>query len=195
MKSFCDKLPNGFRERMTTNVKTMTIQKENKKEQITMQFNAELIFSRVMYLLGTDQLEMSSIFQYELSPVPLSLFNESGDARYPTTKSVLMNNLKHEVQNPSISPSVTVIDGVGMLHACVYWPKDGTVLDLVNSVQRYVTRHLVESDVYLVFDRYIENSIKSDTRLNRIGKFKCSHKLNIPSDLPCKDKCMASNKT
>ena len=38
-----------------------------------------------------------------------------------------------------------------MLHACVYWPKEGTVLDLVNSVERYITTDLTQSVVYLVF--------------------------------------------
>ena len=63
LTSFNDKLPCGFRERMTTNVKTMMTPKENKKAQVATDFNTDLIFSRVMYLLGTDQLEMCTVFQ------------------------------------------------------------------------------------------------------------------------------------
>ena len=173
----------------------MSSPKVTKKELPLGEFNTELIFSRVMYLLGNDQLQLSSVFNFELSPVPLSLFSESGDARYPSTKAVLMNTMKCEVSSISIFPSATVIDGVGMLHSSIYWPKEGTVLDLANSVEKFTVKHLQESDVYMVFDRYIDNSIKSDTRLNRIGRFQRSHQLNIRSDLPSKDICMSSQKT
>ena len=196
MIKFSKTLPEGFRDKISQTVVTMITPKDKRKESSTNEdFNTELIFSRVMYLLGNGQLELSSVFNYELSPVPLALFSESGDARYPTSKAVLMNSMKSEVSSRSILPSVTIVDGIAMLHAVIHWPKDGTVLDLVNGVEKFIMNLLKDSDVYLVFDRYLDKSIKSDTRQNRIGKFQRSHQLTKDSDLPAKDICMASPKT
>ena len=96
VKKFNEKLPEEYRDRLSTTVKTMVPQKGKKKEDIMGDFNTDLIFLRVLFLLGNDQLDLASVFKYELSPVPLSLFSESGHARYPTSKSILMTNLKCE---------------------------------------------------------------------------------------------------
>ena len=148
-----------------------------------------------MYLLGTTDLDITTVFNYELSPVPMSLFKESDHARYTTSKSVLMNKIKHEVSSNVGNSEVVVIDGGGMLHTSVHWPKEGTVACLVDGVEKFVRKYLNYSDVYLIFDRYYEKSIKSDTRCNRIGSFQRSHQLNINSDLPPKDICLTSNRT
>ena len=155
----------------------------------------QLIFSHVLYLLGTSNLSISDVFKYDLSPVPTSMFSESGEARYTNSKSVLMNKLKCEVPKKDIVPSVTVLDGMGMLHSSIYWPKNGMMKDLVDGVDLYIQRLISDSNVYLVFDRYLETSIKSDTRTSRVSGFQVSHQLNFSSDLPPKDICMASMKT
>ena len=54
---------------------------------------------------------------------------------------------------------------------------------------------LKNADVYLAFDRYCENSIKSATQLQRIGNIKCSHKITIETPLPAKDISLSSDKT
>ena len=72
-----------------------------------------------MYLLGKNQLDFNTIFNYELAPVVTSLFEDSGHARYSTSKSVLMNKIKAE--------SSVIIDGGAMLHSSVHWPSEGTV--------------------------------------------------------------------
>ena len=60
-------------------------------------FNTELIFSNVLYLLGSNQLYFTTLFNYELSLVPSSMFHDSGETRYPKSKAVLKNKLKEEV--------------------------------------------------------------------------------------------------
>ena len=50
-----------------------------------------------------------------------------------------------------------------MLQSSVYWPKKGLVEDLVSSVEYYLSIFINVGDVYLIFDRYFENSIKSET--------------------------------
>ena len=51
------------------------------------------------------------------------------------------------------------------------------------------------SDTYLAFDRYIDNSIKSEARLKRIGLFKRIYELSINKPLPPKKVCMFLTKT
>ena len=70
VKKFNEKLPEAYRDRLSTTVKTMVPQKGKKKEDIMEDFNTDLIFSRVLFLLGNDQLDLASVFKYELSPPP-----------------------------------------------------------------------------------------------------------------------------
>ena len=179
MKEFCSSLPQGFRERLSTKVITMAESKKTKQILVVAPFNTELIFSRVLYLMGNNQLDFTTLFNYELSPVPTSMFHDSGEARYPKSKVVLKNRLKVEVSVRRVEVDAVVVDGGGMLHSSIHWPKDGSVKDLAKGVEIYVSRLLQHSDVYVIFDRCFDKSIKSDTRLQRIGNFKRSHQLSI----------------
>ena len=105
-------------------------------------FNTELIFSIVMYLLGTTDLDISTVFNYELWPVPLSLFKESGDARYTTSKSLLMNRIKSEISARSVVGGVVVVDGGRMLHSSLHWLKNGAVDSLVDGVEKFDLKFL-----------------------------------------------------
>ena len=59
-------------------------------------------------------------------------------------------------------------------------------------ISRGFTRKTV---LHLIFDRYIENSIKSGTRLKRIRNFNRTHKLSLETPLPPKEVSLSSNKT
>ena len=74
-----------------------------------------------------------------------------------------------------------------MLHSAVHWPKGGTVEDLLKGVANYVGKLLSTADVFLIFDRYKEYSIKSNTRAERLGKLRRTYNLAIGSPLPSKD--------
>ena len=78
-------------------------------------------------------------------------------------------------------------------HAKIYWPTDGTVNDLIKGVWSYVNGIAEYSTVYLVFDRYKDYSIKSDTRQRRIGLIKRSYTLTLKGPLSPKEVCLASN--
>ena len=55
------------------------------------------------------------------SPVRTSsLFRDTGEGRYPTSKSLLKNELKVEVSTRNITPDAVVIDGCAMLHAAIH---------------------------------------------------------------------------
>ena len=77
----------------------------------------------------------------------------------------------------------------------INWPKDGLVQDFINGVIVYVSKILNKADCCLIFDRYFEYSIKSDTRKKRVGQFNRSHTLSLKTPLPAKDVCMSSSTT
>ena len=116
-----------------------------------------------------------NFFNYELSSVPLSLFKESGDSKYCTRKAVIMNKIKREIPTRYVESEVVIGDGGGMLHSTVYWPKNGTIDSLVAGVEKFILKFIRQSYVCLVFDTYMDKSIKSDTRSNGIGKISSAH--------------------
>ena len=74
MVEFQRSLPEDFRERLSMKVVTMAGgSKVKNKGEIVELYNTELIFSRVMYLLGVNHIELESVFNYELAPVPTSM--------------------------------------------------------------------------------------------------------------------------
>ena len=44
--------------------------------------NTDLLLACALLFLGANQLELDHVFSSKLVPVPISLFWESGDARY-----------------------------------------------------------------------------------------------------------------
>ena len=188
-------LSDGFRNTLTTKVVLMTSAKDKKKKKDKENsYNIDLIFSRVLLLLGTNQIDFEDLFDFELPAVPTSLFEESGVARYPKNKPVLLNKLKVEESSRCIKPDATIIDGGGMLHK-VHWPPNGVVKDLVNGIDHYVRMLMLNTDVYLIFDRYKTGSIKSDTRTARVGAFRRSHHLSLERELPPKDMVLPFSST
>ena len=134
MQQFQKELPGGFRNTLTTKVILMTSAKDKKKKKDKeYSYNTDIIFSRVLPLLGTNQTDFEDLFDFELAAVPTSLFEESRVARYSKNKSVLLNKLKVKESSRCIKPAATVIDGGGMLHS-VHWPPNGIVKDLVDEI-------------------------------------------------------------
>ena len=194
MLEFQNKLPEGFRDTIPTRVIPMSL-KKSKSNAATPEYNTELIFSSVMYLMSIGQIELGDIFNYELSPIPTSLYKDTGEARYPKSKSELKNKLKVEVSSRNMNPNAILIDGCAALYYAIYCPKGGKVSDLIDGVKCYLSKFLYKSDVFLIFDRYFDFSIKSDTRTERLGTFLRSHSLLLSSPLPLKETTLKSTKT
>ena len=152
MEKFQTDLPDSFRSTLTSKVVLMTSVKDKtkKKKHDEVHYNTDLIFSRVLLLLGTNQIEFDDLFDYELAPVPTSLSDESGLARYPKSKSDLMKKLKFEESSRCIKPDATVIDGGGLFYN-IHWPSNGLVKDLVDVIENYVRTIMVNTDVHLIF--------------------------------------------
>ena len=196
MVSFQKLLPDGFRSTIKKEVITMKESgKSGAKKNTAEVYNTDIIFSRVMYLLSADRIQLEDLFKYELAPVPTALFNNTGEGRYPKSKSVLKNALKVEVFTRKIVPDATFIDGCAMLHSSIHWPKGGKVNDFLVGVRCYISKKLINSDVYLIFDRYNDFSIKSDTRQERLDQYRCLHSLKRSSPLPSKEVTLRVTKT
>ena len=63
-----------------------SVKDKKKKKNKNTSYNTDLIFSRALLLIGTNQIEFDDLFNYELAAAPASLFDESGLARYPKNK-------------------------------------------------------------------------------------------------------------
>ncbi len=110
-----------------------------------------VIYTRVMGIQQARDVNVGDVLQFELAPVPTSMFNENGDMRVPKSKSTLKRNYQVECSTRlAIRPKVTVIDGCAVLWI-VHWPNRGTVLDFVKTFTNYILGKLETSDVYLVF--------------------------------------------
>ena len=62
-----------------------------KKDEIVEMYNTELIFSRVMYLLSANQIDLEDAFNYEFSLFPASIFEDIGEPRFTKSKPVSKN--------------------------------------------------------------------------------------------------------
>ena len=97
-------------------------------------YNTEILFSRVMFLLSDGHIQMEDLFKYEFAPVPIALFKDTGEGRYPTSKAFLKNALKVEMSTRTIVHDAVIIDDCVMLHSAIYWPKGGKVNDFLAAV-------------------------------------------------------------
>ena len=152
-------------------------------------------FSRVSYLVSIGHLEFERLFHFELSPFPTAFCNDSGEPKYITTKSTLKNKLKSPISSRNLRSDCIIIDGNAMLHSATHWPKNSLVTNLIDGVKAYIFKLLEQCDIYLIFDRYYEFSIKSNTRNERIGAFKKHYNLSLNMPLPPKEATMTSSKT
>ena len=148
-------------------------------------FNTNLIFSRVISLQASSRrVDFVEFIGTELAPIPTSMFTDKGDMRICTSKSVLKKELQVDISNRSIRHAdVVVIDGSALLYV-VQWPTSGIVLDFVNAFKKNISGRLKTSDVYLIFDRYLDYSTKGVTRSQRSVDVSRVHRLNEKMRLP-----------
>ena len=73
--------------------------------------------------------------------------------------------------------------------------KNGTVADLIDGVKNFILKYLNFADVYLIFNRYYNYSIKSNIRSARVKSFTRSHNLFRQSPRPSKDDTLSCKKS
>lgn len=167
MKEYEDSWPEGFNSTISNKVITMSADKRSVKCGSDTVYDTQLIYARVMGLASSRYIDLKDVFGHELAPLPTSMFDNSGEMRIAASKSTLKKKLQVAYSARRIgTPDVLILDGCAILW-CIHWPSNGTVQDFIESYWQYVYHRLRESDVYLVFDRYYEYSIKSSTRNSR----------------------------
>ncbi len=188
-KEFEESLPAGFWDTIKKEVKTMAVTKTGIPIGFSTLYDTELIFARVIGMQASGrEVDFRDVLSYELSPIPTSLFDDLGEMRICKAKSDLKNNTKVEVSARNREMDCTVLDGSALLWT-VPWPASSTtnpalVNDYIKSFNKAVERKLKTGDVYLVFDRYVEYSIKCTARRSRRPVGYKIYQLSNTSPLP-----------
>ena len=106
------------------------------------------------------------------------------------SKATLKAKLQVKVSTRGVfrSPNRALVIDASALVWTLKWPVTGKpkVRDLVDEMNQTIAEMLRDCDVYLVFDRYRDMSIKSYTRITRLDKATKVFKFNLNSPLPAK---------
>ena len=100
-------------------------------------FDVSLIYSRVLGLQQSRKIDLKDVLKHELSPIPTSMFKETGVMRIAVGKISLKN--KQKVTGPSCLTQdfdVVIMDGCANLW-CVHWPCEGSVKDFIDNFCRF----------------------------------------------------------
>ncbi len=139
MMEFESKLPQGFYDTIEKKVVSMAASKKSIKLGEHKVYDTNQIYSRVMGLQASSRdVDINEVLSCELSPVPTSLFNDSGEMRISKSKSDLKFQTKIDVSVRHVPEEVpcSVIDGCALLWI-PHWPASSPtnqpiVMDYVN---------------------------------------------------------------
>ncbi len=170
----------AFHDKLT-NVKYLTLQN---MYQLAGTTNASILkmakadrnlFQRLLIAkdAGRD-INLDSLLEYELSPVPLSLADTAGQLRH-SDKAALSHILEENVLEDTIpvtlAQTCTIIDGQALVQAMGKPSGCATFGDFADSFASKVFSYLkpTSTRVDVVFDRYLHHSVKSAMRKKRTG--------------------------
>ena len=116
--------------------------------------------------------------------MPTSMFHDSSAIRICKAKSDLKKRLAKEASSRCSTSNVaaSVLDGSAVL-LVVHWPAKGVIVDFVENFKGFLLKKLLDSDVYLIFDRYLY-STKSVTRDARTCEASRVYQLTKNTPLP-----------
>ena len=104
MKQFETGWPKTFYEPLSNKVVTMSVTKKRIKLGSADCCGTNLIYSIVMGLMSSRDVDLTDVFSHQLAPVPTSMFEDSGDMRITKSKSTLKRKLQVE-QLPRTLPT------------------------------------------------------------------------------------------
>lgn len=184
-------LPDGFYNPISSPIKTMDILKKKVKCNKGLPIiDLENIFLRLLMIGQRRQMDLQSLFAYELCSVPPSLIDEHGCLR-KGNKSVLVKRLGVVDFSPPIAD--TIIVDVSQLFYHIVWPHGGSPSDLIASITARLN-HYPGAEKVVVFDKYKDVSAKDHERIRRAGEFVIDYDLSITSPLPKRDAVMKSKR-
>ena len=122
------------------------------------------IYSHIICLQASGwDMDLKEILKYDGTYFHTSMFTHHGDMRLVTHKSTMKNRLKVEVtQQSAPKANCVTIDGSAIL-CVVHLATHGAVESLIDNVVSYVISKMPNTDVYLIFDKHEEYSIKDVT--------------------------------
>ena len=182
---FKDQLPIGFHNTIHSEVVTMQIMKRGVKVGGKTVYDLEKLYGRLLILTQKRKMSLKDVFSYELAPLPAALYDEYGALRKSKKHTLIDNLAKWTTHTEEID--VELIDGNEKLYGTT-WPKAATVKSFaesfINSVQK-------NHEVFVIFDKYFEGSIKSHERSRRAADAHCpSHHLTMDTVLPPREVVM-----
>ena len=183
LTDFRKSLPAGFHAKLSSPVKTMKKLKHGIKIGYQV-FDLESIFIRLLLVVQQREMELLSIFGYELCAVHLSLGDEYGCLR-KGNKAVLIHRLgvkQFQLQRPDI----VIVDAQQPLYQV-----SGPVEE-VWGVGRFAERLALcpATEKILVFDQYVDESAKDHERRRRAGIGSTTFNLAMNIPLPSREAVM-----
>ena len=123
---------------------SMHAAKKNIKDSDILVYDTELIFTIVMDLQQSPNLNIKDLLIYELSPVLPALFDDH--------ESMLDKKLQENASSRQTGPSYAVFnDGCALILDSTL--TGGCVVDYLESFTSSISYQLRSSEVYLIFDR------------------------------------------
>ena len=196
-EKFTALLPGAFHSKIERKVKTMQEMKKvvivNGKPIFDIETLFETLFARLLVVGQQRGMEVTDIFQYELSPVPPSLIDEFGCLR-KADKTVLVKCLGVPV-NSAPAHDVVLVDASQLLYHVV-WPVAGTAGDLASSFGVRLSRYPPEAKKLVLFDRYYDDepTAKDHERMRRAGAGSNDFHLTPNTPLPCRKAILKNSK-
>jgi hypothetical protein len=136
------------------------------------EIDASKLFQRLVILAYSQRsLQLSDVFNFELTVYPASLF-KSGLMRKPDKPALLRNYCTGLMSSPSLHCSFFVVDGGCLLHK-VRWLMGSTFGDLVSCYATFVARHF-GNKAWIVFDGYTSGPTTKDHEHSRRTSKKAS---------------------
>ena len=145
----------------------------DKEKTVAIKADRDLLRRVVVALESGREVDVDTLLQRELSPVPLSIATLDGCLRLTSSKSDLGNILQKNVNQsqPPIShhKTCTIIDGMAAVQSLGNTTGAKSFGEWSDNFTAFVVSHFSDkcTRVDVVFDRYLTNSIKGVTRAKR----------------------------
>ena len=136
--------------------------------------NGEEMYLRLLAINAYKKVPLERVMAFEIATVPLSLFSDSGDM-VTTKKSDFLDKLENLIEPELIFRNVKEADCIvfdGMAIIQMLQPPQSTVKLVYNDMASAFWKYILFAsegvhNIHVVFDRYIENSLKFQTREKR----------------------------
>ena len=90
-----------FNGKLSSEVVTIPVSLEKDKYGAGLMFDGLLIYSRVIGLMVSGNIDLNEVFNHELAPITMSMFENSSEMRITKSKSILTRTktktIKHSV--------------------------------------------------------------------------------------------------